>query len=126
LSRFLVGTLFSGFLSVLFMQTARPAQVARHSVVIGCWLCAALGVLLPLVYAYYEVAQVIDNGPLQFATTPVGSVVASWATFYTRNIGPRIVPEVGTEPPPGTVWDEEEDAWINTWTRRPGTNVFDG
>ncbi len=125
LSRFLVATSFSGLLSVLFMQTARPVKAARLSVVIACWLFAALGALLPFVYGYYEVAQVVNRGPIPFATTPIGIVVTAWVSSYSRNIGPRVVPEVGTEEPPGTVWYEEEDAWTNTWTRRPGTNIFD-
>jgi len=26
---------------------------------------------------------------------------------------------------PGQIWKEEEAGWINNWTRRPGTNIFD-
>jgi len=32
---------------------------------------------------------------------------------------------VGTEDVPGQIWKEEESGWINVWTRRPGTNIFD-
>jgi hypothetical protein len=125
LSRFLVATAFSGLLSVLYMQTARPTKIAQFCVGVGCWLFAALGLLTPLVYAFFEVASVVDHGPIPLADTPIGNVVTSSVSFYSRNIGPRIVPEVGTEDPPGTIWLEEEDAWTSVWTRRPGTNVFD-
>jgi len=97
----------------------------RLSAVISCWIFATVGAVIPFVYAYYEVAAVVDLGFIPLANTPIGHLVTSWVSFYSRNIGPRTVPEVGTEAPPGTVWYEEEDAMSNIWTRRPGTNVFD-
>jgi hypothetical protein len=125
LSRFLVATSFSSLLSVMYMQTVRPTKVVRLSAVISCWIFATVGAVIPFVYAYYEVAAVVDLGFIPLANTPIGHLVTSWVSFYSRNIGPRTVPEVGTEAPPGTVWYEEEDAMSNIWTRRPGTNVFD-
>ena len=74
-------------------------------------------------YAFYEVAWVVDRGFIPLENTPIGHLVTSWVSFYSRNIGPRTVPEVGTEAPPGKVWYEEEDAWSNIWTRRPGTTL---
>lgn len=125
LSRFLVATTFSALLAVLYMHSIRPTPSARWPLILGCWVVATLGLLVPLVYAYFEVAAVIDRGFIRFANTPIGRIAASSVAFYSRTIGPRVVPEVGTEEPPGTVWYEEEDAWKSVWTRRPGTNIFD-
>jgi hypothetical protein len=125
LSRFLVGTTFSALLAVLYMQSVRPTLSARWALTLGCSGVATLGLLIPFIYAHFEVAAVIDRGFIPFANTPIGKFVTSSVSFYSRNIGPRVVPEVGTERPPGTVWYEEEDAWKSVWTRRPGTNIFD-
>jgi putative transposase len=32
---------------------------------------------------------------------------------------------VQTDNVPGLIWNEEESGWIDVWTRRPGTNIFD-
>jgi hypothetical protein len=125
LSRFLVATTFSTLLAVLYMHSVRPTLSTRWPSVLGCWAVATFGLLVPFVYAYFEVAAVVNRGVIPFANTPIGKVATSLVAFYSRNIGPRVVPEVGTEEPPGTVWYEEEDAWKSVWTRRPGTNIFD-
>jgi hypothetical protein len=125
LSRYLVPTVFAALLSVLYMQTVRPIVAVRFPVVAACWLVAALGIFVPFVHAYFSVATVVDTGLVPFANSPIGKVVQSSVAFFSRNIGPGVVDEVGTEDPPGTVWHVEENAWTSVWTRRPGTNVFD-
>jgi hypothetical protein len=56
---------------------------------------------------------------------PIGRLIASGVSFYSRNIGPKTVPNIGHEEPPGNVWYIEEDAWSGALIRRSGTNVFD-
>ncbi len=125
LSRFLVATAFANMLCILFMRTLRPAAPPSRSVIAGCWVVGSVCFLQPLVYAHFQVASVKTDAPVNFAHMPIGAAVISWVAFYSRDIGPRMVPDVGDEDPPGNVWREEEDAWLNVWTRRPGTNIFD-
>lgn len=125
LSRFLVASAFSTMLAVLFMETLRPSKLAHSSVVAGCWLFAAISAATPFVYGNYAAGMVVDRGPVPLTDTALGRVITSGVAFYSRNIAPAVVPAVGTEDPPGAVWQEEEDAWMGIWTRRSGTNVFD-
>jgi hypothetical protein len=76
LSRFLVATALSGFLSILFMETG-SGQEDRQRILRPRWLwpawgAAALFLLLPLAYVYFGHGKVIDAGILPLSRTPLG------------------------------------------------------
>jgi hypothetical protein len=125
LSRYLVATAFSAMLAILYMQQVQPVPTRALVPRIACWGVSLIGLFIPLVYAYFEVATVVAGGFIPFTRMPIGSGIERAVEFYSRNIAPAVVAETGTEDPPGTVWYEEEDTWLNVWTRRPGKNIFD-
>ena len=91
----------------------------------ACWAMATLSIMVPYVWAQFDAAIVKESNLFFISRTPIARATELFVSFYNRNIGLRIIPELGAEEAPGTVWDEEESAWHNIWTKRPGTNVFD-
>lgn len=123
LTRFLAPAPFFALLAALFMETASPAGPPWRWLPAGCWLAALLVVQVPFVYGYVEVTAVKDRTFVR--EWPIGRLVSSGVTYFSRKIRPRVEAVTGKEGPPGNVWYMEEDAWSGALVRRPGTNVFD-
>jgi hypothetical protein len=127
LSRFLVGSAFSGLVATFYMQSREPVASVGRPMIATCWLVASFSFATPLIYAYFDVAAIEDHGVLPLSGAPLGQAARTLVARYTWGTD-RYEPEPGaTETdPPGTVWHTEEASWTGTWTRRPGTNIFDG
>ena len=123
LSRFMVSVYFSALLAVLYMQTIRPIVARNFSVILICWLVAAIGLFSPLVYANFESASIVDNGILSKNLVVARAIRP--LLYASTDMPPPLPPGIVTTDPPGMVWHEQESAQANVWTRRPGTNIFD-
>jgi hypothetical protein len=78
LSRFLVGATFSALVVVLYVEARwRPVRVDPRGYLLPAWVVCAFYFLAPFVYAYFEVASVINAGLLPLNHWPVTRFV-SW------------------------------------------------
>lgn len=125
LSRFLVGANFFAFLTILYMETVRPAPQTSWRAPVLCSVAALVLIQVPFVYAFFDGAGVEDRGPINLRSWPLGKLTMAGTRYFNRYIGPQFVTQVGHEAPPGNVWYVEENGWRGFWVRRPGTNVFD-
>ena len=126
LSRFLLISSFSGLVSILYMSTIKPIQKTPLSMAIVCLLASSFSFVTPHIYAFFNVAGIADKGLLPLSKSQLASginKITDWYTWGNDDFRPN--PQLVASDPPGTVWHVEEEAWIDTWTRRPGTNVFD-
>jgi hypothetical protein len=89
LSRMLCMTPFTALLSIYYMQSTKPETVVRgikveSAVNIAVSLSSMLFILLPFVYAYFEVAAVIDRGFIRFDWTSIGEFVTHAVEDYSH------------------------------------------
>lgn len=126
LSRLSVPASFFALLTILYMESVRPAGHCRWPAVAVCVAASILFVQVPVVYAFFEFATVADTGrPLDTRSWPIGRLTERGVRYFSRNIGPKFIDQIGHESPPGAVWYVEESAWRGVWLRRPGTDVYD-
>lgn len=123
LTRFLAPAPFFALLAVLFAESVEPTGPPGRWLAGGCWLAALALVQAPFVYGYAEVAGVQDRTFVR--EWPIGRLVESGVTYYSRQIRPKVEVVTAQGNPPGNVWYMEEDAWTGALVRRPGTNIFD-
>jgi len=123
LTRFLAPAPFFALLAVLLVESVAPAAPPRRWLPVGCWLSALVLVQAPFVYGYAEVVAVKDRTFVK--DWPIGRIVESGVTYYSRKIRPKVEAVTAQGMPPGNVWYMEEDAWSGALIRRPGTNIFD-
>lgn len=123
LTRFLASAPFFALLAILFTETAEPAGPPGRWLPAVCWVAALILVQASFVYGYAEVAGVKDRTFVR--EWPIGRLVQSGVTYFSRKIRPKVEVVTAQGMPPGNVWYMEEDAWSGALVRRPGTNVFD-
>lgn len=128
ITRFTSATALMALITVFYMETFRPlAGPIRNGWLIVGFVLAGINLFVPATLAFFEVAGVIDRGPIKVANFPLtGPLVHGAVSFYSRFVGSRSLDADATGSAPGATWYESEDAWENIWVRRPGTDSFDG
>lgn len=126
LSRFLLISPFSSLISVLYLQTFISIRRVGFWIISVCWISASFSFFTPHVYAFFNVAGLSDRGILPLSESLLGQAINKityWYSWGSDAFHPD--PQSVVSDPPGNVWHVEEEAWVDIWTRRLGTNTFD-
>ena len=84
LSRFLVATVFTAILAVLFMETVRPAPSGlRWPAAIPAAIAGAL-LFVPFVWAFFWQATINDNGMLPLSNTFIGKITQTAVHYFSH------------------------------------------